>query len=262
MTTITERATRPRPGRHRTGGPVRRLFLLISLGVFVVATAGIAGMGVAAAATPTVLVGTNATFGPILTTGSGMALYTLDTDHNGQSTCHGSCAAAWPPLNVPAGTTATGGPGVTGTVGTAMQSNGTFQVTYNGAPLYTFVSDSAPGQVTGNGVAGFSVVTVSPAVTTTTTPAGPAPTATATPGGPSGTPAPATTSSGSAPPTAASGSSAPATTPATPGALAFTGTGPGLLWLFVVGLFLLLLGALFAFSPMTGRTRRSGSTVD
>lgn len=255
MTTITERPTPAQTGRHRRR--VRPLLVLISVGAVALAAVGTAGVGLASAATPTVLVGTNATFGTILTNASGMALYTLDTDHNGQSTCHGSCAAAWPPLNVPAGTTATGGPGVTGTVGTAMQSNGTFQVTYNGAPLYTFVSDSAPGQVTGNGVAGFSVVTVSPAATTTTTPAGPAPTGTAAPGGPSGTPAPATTSSGAAPSTAASGASAPAT----PGALAFTGTGPGLLWLFVVGLFLLLLGALFAFSPMTGRTRRSRSPV-
>jgi len=60
------------------------------------------------------------------------------------------------PLNIPAGTVATGGPGVTGTVGAATQSNGTLQVTYNGSPLYTFVSDTAPGQVTGDGVTGFS----------------------------------------------------------------------------------------------------------
>ena len=124
---------------------------------------GLASLGVASAATAataTVQVATNATFSTILANSSGFALYTLNTDHDGQSTCHGACAAAWPPLNVPAGTVPTGGPGVTGALGTAKQSNGTFQVTYNGSPLYTFVSDAAPGQVTGNGVTGFFVVAV------------------------------------------------------------------------------------------------------
>jgi predicted lipoprotein with Yx(FWY)xxD motif len=258
MTTITRYPSAPRPGRHRLRG-VRPFFRLISLGAFALATAGTVGTGVASAATPTVLVGTNATFGAILTTASGMALYTLDTDHNGQSSCHGSCAALWPPLTVPAGTTATGGPGVTGTVGTAMQPNGTLQVTYKGSPLYTFVSDSAPGQVTGNGVTGFFVVTVSPA-TTTTTPAGSAPSGSTAASGPSGTPVPATNASGPAPSTAASGTAAPAMTSTTPGTLAFTGAGVGLLWLFVVGLFLLTLGVLLAFSSIPTRLRRVEST--
>ena len=172
-----------------------------------------------------------------------MALYTLATDHNGQSTCHGSCAAAWPPLTVPAGTVPTGGPGVTGTVGSSEQSNGTFQVTYNGSPLYTFVSDTSPGQVTGNGVAGFFVVTVAPATTTTTTttPPAAAPTSSAIP--PAATPAPPTkaAASGPAPSTAPSPAAVPATS-ASPGTLAFTGSGPGLRWVLVLGVVLLGLG--------------------
>jgi predicted lipoprotein with Yx(FWY)xxD motif len=222
------------------------------------AWATVGATGTASATTPTVAVGSNATFGPILTTGSGMALYTLDTDHDGQSTCHGSCAAVWPPLNVPTGTAPTVGPGVTGTVGVAVQSNGTDQVTYNGSPLYSFVSDTSPGQVTGNNVAGFFVVTVSPA-TTTTTPAGPSPTGTAAAGGTSGAPAPATTSSGPAPSTAAPSTAAGTPTSATAGALAFTGSGPGLLWLLVVGLFLVILGALCA---SMARDRRRVETTD
>jgi predicted lipoprotein with Yx(FWY)xxD motif len=143
---------------------------LITASLVALAAAVVIGTpAVAGATTPTVLVTTNATFGPILTTGSGFALYTLDTDHNGQSTCHGGCAAVWPPLNVPAGTVPSGGPGVTGTVGDSLQTNGTYQVTYNGSPLYTFVNDTAPGQVTGNGVSGFYVATVAAATTTTTT---------------------------------------------------------------------------------------------
>jgi predicted lipoprotein with Yx(FWY)xxD motif len=247
MRIITERPILS--GGARTRGRSRRLFVLLSLGAIAWVTVGAAAMGTASAATPTVQVGTNATFGPILTTSSGMALYTLNTDHNGQSTCHGSCAAVWPPLNIPAGTVATGGPGVTGTVGAATQSNGTLQVTYNGSPLYTFVSDTAPGQVTGDGVTGFFVVVVSPTTTTTTAGAAP-PSGTAPPTGTSATPAPAATSSGPAPSTASSGAPASAATSATPGALAFTGAGPGLMWLVVLGLLLLGLGALLAFIPI------------
>jgi hypothetical protein len=42
--------------------------------------------------------------------------------------------------------------GVTGTLGTITRSDGSTQVTYDGHPLYTYVSDTAPGQAKGNGV--------------------------------------------------------------------------------------------------------------
>ena len=58
---------------------------------------------------------------------------------------------------------------MTGTLGASLQSNGTFQVTYDGSPLYTFVGDTTPGQVTGQGITGFSVVVVSAMSTTSTT---------------------------------------------------------------------------------------------
>jgi predicted lipoprotein with Yx(FWY)xxD motif len=63
---------------------------------------------------------------------------------------------------VPAGTTPKAGSGVTGTLGTSTVAGGTLQVTYNGNALYTFLSDSA-GNVTGDGVAGFSVAKVAAA---------------------------------------------------------------------------------------------------
>jgi predicted lipoprotein with Yx(FWY)xxD motif len=69
-----------------------------------------------------------------------------------------SYLAAWPPLVVPAGGTATAGPGVTGTVGAFTRAdNGTTQVTYKGLPLYLWKSDTKPGDVTGQGIGGFSV---------------------------------------------------------------------------------------------------------
>jgi predicted lipoprotein with Yx(FWY)xxD motif len=245
-----------------TIGRQRQHRLFRSLAVVTVALLiGATRMGPASAAGPTVLVADNATIGPILTTGTGMALYTLDTDHSGQSTCHGSCAAVWPPLNVAPGTVPTGGPGVTGTVASSTQSNGSVQVTYNGAPVYTFVGDSSPGAVTGNNVSGFFVVKVTPVSSTTTTaPAitssGPsAPSGTTAPGSATGAPAPASSPSSSATaPGLAPSSGAQPGTPAAAGSLAFTGTGPGLELLGLSGILLLLLGGL---TLLGGPSRRA-----
>lgn len=106
------------------------------------------------------------TYGSILTDSSGKPLYTLS------GTCTGSCASAWPALTVPSGTNLAGASGAAGTLSTMQEPDGTEQVTYNGSPLYTFVQDSSD-HVTGQGVAGFSVVKVShtanPASSTSTT---------------------------------------------------------------------------------------------
>jgi predicted lipoprotein with Yx(FWY)xxD motif len=244
-----------RQRRNRTRTVQALTAMAVALGL------GLAGAGVGAAAAPTVLVTTNATFGPILTTGSGFALYTLTTDHNGQSTCHGSCAAVWPPLNIPAGTVPTTGTGVTGTVGTATQTNGTVQVTFNGSPLYTFVGDTGAGQVTGNGVSDFSVVKVAAAPPTTTTPAPPAgtPSGTTPSTTSSGAPTPAATSSGPAPSTAPSAASGTGSASVAPGTLAFTGTGPGLLLLFVLGAVLCLFGGLVILRPLRRGSKNDAS---
>jgi predicted lipoprotein with Yx(FWY)xxD motif len=122
----------------------------------------------------------NPTLGDILVTNTGLALYTYASDigHNGMSTCVAGCLQIWPALTVPAGTRPTGGPGVTGSLAAIGQANGTYQVSRDGLPLYRFVQDRAPGQVTGNGVGGFSVarnlgappVTTVPTTTTITAP--------------------------------------------------------------------------------------------
>jgi predicted lipoprotein with Yx(FWY)xxD motif len=102
------------------------------------------------------------TYGLILVDSSGMPLYTLS------GSCTGGCASAWPALTAPAGTKPEQVAGVTGAIGVAKQADGTFQVTYKGSPLYTFVQDSS-GHVTGQGVAGFSVVSVSGSAGSSTT---------------------------------------------------------------------------------------------
>ena len=64
----------------------------------------------------------------------------------------------WPPLLVKVIPTA--GTGVTGKVDRTVRTDGRFQVTYNGMPLYFWKSDIKPGDTTGNGVNGiWSVVT-------------------------------------------------------------------------------------------------------
>jgi predicted lipoprotein with Yx(FWY)xxD motif len=95
--------------------------------------------------------------GPVLTGPSGLTLYIHAGDTATSSTCTGGCATAWPPLAVAAGASATGGTGVTGTFGTLTRADGTTQVTYNGMPLYGWKNDSKPGDVTGQGVAGFTI---------------------------------------------------------------------------------------------------------
>ncbi|HLX34492.1 MAG TPA: hypothetical protein VKR30_04545 [Candidatus Limnocylindrales bacterium] len=92
--------------------------------------------------------------GGILVGPTGMALYTKGTD---PGSCTAGCLAAWPPLTVPSGGSASAGSGVTGAVATVTRSDGTVQVTYKGLPLYYFASDSTAGTATGDGVGGFSV---------------------------------------------------------------------------------------------------------
>ena len=110
-----------------------------------------------AAASGVVVNMTASSLGPVLTGPNGLTLYTRTGDTATTSSCTGGCAAAWPPLTVAAGATATGGTGVTGKFGTLTRADGTLQVTYKGLPLYGWQKDAKPGDVTGQGVAGFSV---------------------------------------------------------------------------------------------------------
>ena len=82
----------------------------------------------------------------VLTNAKGFTLYWFAPDTSTKSVCNGSCAQYWPP--VPGHVTE--GPGVTGTLGTITRSDGSSQATYNGHPLYTYVSDTSPGEATGN----------------------------------------------------------------------------------------------------------------
>ncbi len=83
-------------------------------------------------------------------TGLTVYMFTQDVKDSGTSACTGGCLETWPALTVPAGGSPTGGPGVTGTLGTITRADdGTLQVTYNGLPLYFFKNDAAPGDLNG-----------------------------------------------------------------------------------------------------------------
>ena len=115
---------------------------------------------------------------------SGMALYTYGADTTGASNCTGACLSNWPAYvvsgsatNLPAG------------VGTFKRSDtGQTQYTYNGMPLYYFVSDNS-GQVSGDGMDNFKVAVSADAAT-------PAPVASQSPAA-SATPMSTPTQSGS-----------------------------------------------------------------
>lgn len=116
-----------------------------------------------------VAVATIGTYGKVLTTTSGMALYTYALDKKNHSACTGSCLTAWPALTVGAKVRPTGATGL----GTFRRSATSFQVTYHGKPLYTYSGDTSADTVTGDGVGNFHVVvlkaTGSTSSSTTTT---------------------------------------------------------------------------------------------
>jgi predicted lipoprotein with Yx(FWY)xxD motif len=92
--------------------------------------------------------------GNILVDSKGITLYDFVKDKGGASVCYGACAALWPPLLTNGKPVA--GPGVRASLlGTTKRKDGKLEVTYNGHPLYYFVTDRKPGQTTGQGVDQF-----------------------------------------------------------------------------------------------------------
>lgn len=85
---------------------------------------------------------------------NGHALYVFSQDGAGVSNCRGTCADAWPPLTVGPEEVPTGGDGASGEVDVIEREDGTLQVTYDGAPLYYYTADQAPGDTAGEGVGG------------------------------------------------------------------------------------------------------------
>ena len=100
---------------------------------------------------PTVKVVENPKLGKILTDSKGMTLYMFTPDKNNTSVCYDKCSALWPPLLISAGQPILA-PGIVGTLGLTNRNDNTRQVTYNGMPLYYYVKDKKPGDITGQKV--------------------------------------------------------------------------------------------------------------
>lgn len=119
-----------------------------------------AASGTSASTSAVVKTTNDPTLGTILVDANGRTLYRFQLDHQGMSSCTGSCASLWPPLTVPSGSQPAAGTGVS-SLGVIQRSDGTHQVTYQGYPLYLYKGDTAAGQTHGNGVGGvWSVVKV------------------------------------------------------------------------------------------------------
>lgn len=84
--------------------------------------------------------------GKALVDAKGMTLYTFDRDSAGKSACNGQCAQNWPPLMAGANASASGDWSV------ITRDDGSKQWAYKGKPLYLWVKDAKPGDVTGDGV--------------------------------------------------------------------------------------------------------------
>jgi len=162
------------------------------------------------------------TLGTILVDPSGRTLYRYAPDGTGTPTCTGGCAAVWPPLTVPAGTTHVIGSGgvTTSMLGTVARPGGGLQVTFGGMPLYRFTGDTKAEDTKGQGLDGiWFVVPASastPATTTTAAPTTSAPSPTTTPA--TAPAAPANRSTG--------GTMAPATSPSSPPVTSPPATAP------------------------------------
>lgn len=105
-----------------------------------------------AAPTAFISVSSSGSLGDYLAGPNGMTLYTFTKDEANKSNCAGQCAVNWPAL-APVDPMPSV-PGLTGTLGKITRDDGSSQVTYNGKPLYYWINDKNPGDVTGEGVGG------------------------------------------------------------------------------------------------------------
>jgi predicted lipoprotein with Yx(FWY)xxD motif len=105
----------------------------------------------------------------VLADDHGLTLYYYSADKrgSGKSVCTGGCATAWPPLAAPV--KAPAGVRLPGPLGIITRPGGVRQVTINGFPVYLYAGDKAPGQATGNGMAGtWHVIKIHSATAATT----------------------------------------------------------------------------------------------
>jgi predicted lipoprotein with Yx(FWY)xxD motif len=92
-------------------------------------------------------------YGAVLVNSAGHALYVFAPDKAKKVTCVSACAQIWPPLMLTSGTKpAASGQVKASLLGSDPDPSGGRVVTYNGWPLYTYVTDTAPGVAHGQGI--------------------------------------------------------------------------------------------------------------
>lgn len=82
--------------------------------------------------------------GPVLVDADGMTLYVYDKDKPRTSSCTGLCAVVWPPAVAKKNAQPHDGFTV------IVREDGSRQWTYKGRPLYGYVGDSKPGDISGD----------------------------------------------------------------------------------------------------------------
>lgn len=82
----------------------------------------------------------------MITTPSGMTLYTFDRDQLGASSCNAACAVSWPPFAAKADDRTQGDYTV------ITRDDGSKQWALKGRPLYTWSKDAKAGDKTGDGM--------------------------------------------------------------------------------------------------------------
>lgn len=106
--------------------------------------------GSSSASAVTIGTGTVSGLGTVLVNAQGQTLYMFVPDNKSKVTCTGACATVWPPVALSSGQTATASGSVKQSLlGSDPNPSGGDVVTYNGWPLYTYVSDTSAGQANG-----------------------------------------------------------------------------------------------------------------
>lgn len=104
-------------------------------------------------ATVTIRVDSLDGMGPYITDGEGRALYAIEGEPEGESTCYDACADVWPPLLASGGQVAPGAAGLQADqIATLQRRDGSQQVTFAGHALYYYQDDQGPGDTEGHDV--------------------------------------------------------------------------------------------------------------
>jgi predicted lipoprotein with Yx(FWY)xxD motif len=109
--------------------------------------AALIALSTAALAAPPAMEGDTAK-GKVLVDEKGMTLYIFDKDEPNKTNCYDQCAVNWPPLMAGEGAMAEGDWTIVD------RTDGTKMWAYKGKPVYLWIKDTKPGDITGDGVGG------------------------------------------------------------------------------------------------------------